>query len=182
MRLPGARAVDMAGALSLSVVVWSVGAWAASGASASEAVAAPRAVACAFAVEVDGVLRCDAEAPRDLAALCGREGPRLRHGDAVARASVCAAASPRPGAPGWGRLSGEDLAALGVPVDLNTASGAELESLPGVGPALARAIAGGRPYARVEELLRVPGIGPARLAGLRARARVSEGAGGQAGR
>ncbi len=41
--------------------------------------------ACDFAVEVDGVLRCDGEAPRDVAALCGagRASLALSHGDAV---------------------------------------------------------------------------------------------------
>jgi competence protein ComEA len=45
-------------------------------------------------------------------------------------------------------------------VSLNRASLAELESLPGVGPALARRIVAHRPYLRPEDLARVPGIGP----------------------
>ncbi|WAS97673.1 ComEA family DNA-binding protein [Nannocystis punicea] len=130
--------------------------------------------ACAFAVEVDGVLRCDDEAPRDVAALCGA-GPSsvaLSHGDSVTRESLCAAASPRPGVDGWGRMRGEDLEALAIPVDLNRASASELESLPGIGPELARRIIEGRPYASVDELDRVRGIGPARLTAVRPRARV----------
>src|SRR5690606_33348892 len=86
-------------------------------------------VACAFAVEVDGVLRCDDEAPRDLTALCGADavaGAALTHGDAVSRERVCAAEAPAPGTPGWGRMRGDDLAALNVPVDLNRASIEEL--------------------------------------------------------
>lgn len=131
-------------------------------------------VACEFAVEVDGVLRCDDEAPRDLAALCGGDVlvGALSHGDAVTREQVCAAEVPTRGAPGWGRMRGEDLAALGVPVDLNRASIEELESLPGIGPELARRIAEGRPYASVEALLRVRGIGPVRLTAVRTRVRV----------
>jgi competence ComEA-like helix-hairpin-helix protein len=52
-------------------------------------------------------------------------------------------------------------------VNLNTATRAELEALPGVGPALARRIIAGRPYRTVEDLERVPGIGPAAMAKLR---------------
>lgn len=130
--------------------------------------------ACDFAVEVDGVLRCDDEAPRDLAALCGAgsTGLVLTHGDAVTRATLCAEATPRPGATGWGRMRGEDLEALAIPVDLNRASVRELESLPGIGPELARRIVEGRPYAAVDDLSRVRGIGPTRLTAVRPRARV----------
>lgn len=45
---------------------------------------------------------------------------------------------------------------------------AKLEALPGIGKTLARRIVEGRPYATVEELERVPGIGPKRLAEIRA--------------
>lgn len=57
------------------------------------------------------------------------------------------------------------------PVDLNLAAATELESLPGIGPALAGAIVGWRtdhgPFATVDDLQAVPGIGPAKLAALR---------------
>jgi hypothetical protein len=130
--------------------------------------------ACEFAVDVDGVLRCDDEAPRDLAALCGAGSPplALAHGDAVTTATLCAVASPQPGGDGWGRMRGDDLAALSIPVDLNRAATSELESLPGIGPELARRIVEGRPYTTVDELQRVRGIGPARLTAVRPRARV----------
>lgn len=59
----------------------------------------------------------------------------------------------------------------GAPIDLNTASAAQLEGLPGVGPATAAAIVGDRerngPFASVDDLDRVPGIGAAKLAALR---------------
>jgi exodeoxyribonuclease-5 len=59
------------------------------------------------------------------------------------------------------------------PINLNTATASELRGLPGVGPALARAILSDRDaageYARAEDLRRVPGVGPkilARIVGL----------------
>lgn len=57
------------------------------------------------------------------------------------------------------------------PVNVNSASAAELEALPGVGPATAAAIVQDRdengPFASVDDLDRVAGIGPAKLAALR---------------
>jgi competence protein ComEA len=44
------------------------------------------------------------------------------------------------------------------PVDLNAASKAELETIPGIGPVLAERIIAGRPYGSVDELSRVKGI------------------------
>jgi competence protein ComEA len=55
----------------------------------------------------------------------------------------------------------------GQPIDINTATEAELESLPGVGPEIAREIIDGRPYGSVDELLRIKGIGTKRLAEIR---------------
>ena len=61
-------------------------------------------------------------------------------------------------------------------LDLNRASSAELETLPGIGPSLASAIIQYReqngPFQSVEDLLRVPGIGPTRLSQLRDLVRV----------
>lgn len=62
------------------------------------------------------------------------------------------------------------------PVDLNTATAAQLDALPGIGPATAAAIIDHRerhgPFERVDSLLDVPGIGEAKLAGLRDLVRV----------
>ena len=52
-------------------------------------------------------------------------------------------------------------------VNVNTATSAELESLPAIGPAKAQAIIANRPFATVDELDRVPGIGPATLEQIR---------------
>lgn len=58
-------------------------------------------------------------------------------------------------------------------IDVNRATAAELEALPGVGPAIARRIVDHRQregrFAGPEDLLAVPGIGPARLEELRDR-------------
>lgn len=67
-------------------------------------------------------------------------------------------------------------AASDAGVDLNRASAAELETLPGIGPSLASAIIQYReqhgPFQSVEGLLSVPGIGPTRLSQLRDLVRV----------
>jgi competence protein ComEA len=60
-------------------------------------------------------------------------------------------------------------------VNLNTASAAELDELPGVGPATAEAIIAAREehrFASVDDLLDVRGIGEAKLAELRDRVTV----------
>ncbi len=61
-------------------------------------------------------------------------------------------------------------------VNINNATAAELDQLPGVGPSTARAIVDHRsrngPFATVDDLLAVRGIGPAKLAELRAFVRV----------
>jgi competence protein ComEA len=63
----------------------------------------------------------------------------------------------------------------GAMVDIQTASAAELESLPGVGPARAQAIIAYRtrtPFRRVEDILRVEGIGRATFRTMRGRLTV----------
>lgn len=67
-------------------------------------------------------------------------------------------------------LAVEDPAA---PVDLNRADTVRLQELPGVGPALARRIVAARPFATVDDLARVRGIGPATLERLRPLLSVS---------
>ncbi len=79
-------------------------------------------------------------------------------------------------------LSGSAAPPIAVPradesrVDLNRATAAELERLPFVGPYMAGQIVAFRdrhgPFAAVDSLVRVPGIGPATLARVRGRLRV----------
>lgn len=83
--------------------------------------------------------------------------------------------SPPPGSgssPGQGGGSGTDFSSgtpsPTYPLNVNTASQAELESLPGIGPVLARAIIDYRercgPFKKIEDLLSVSGIGEKILA------------------
>lgn len=71
--------------------------------------------------------------------------------------------APPPSDPGAG--------AARTPVNLNTATAAELETLPFVGPRLAREIVASRerhgPFTSVDSLVRVPGIGPSTVRRLR---------------
>lgn len=67
------------------------------------------------------------------------------------------------------RMAPERLLAAGVPLDPQTASTAELEALPDLGPALARRLVEARattPLSSRAALLAIPGIGPHRLARL----------------
>lgn len=70
--------------------------------------------------------------------------------------------------------------AWGAPVNINTATVAELDSLPGIGPAKAQAIVDHRtqsgPFARPEDVQNVTGIGPATY--LNIAALITVGAGG----
>ena len=56
-------------------------------------------------------------------------------------------------------------------INLNSATSDQLDTLPGVGPSTAKAIISYRsrkgPFSKVEDLLNVPGIGPAKVAALR---------------
>ncbi len=71
-------------------------------------------------------------------------------------------------------VSGSDSASGGsggAPVNINTATAAELETLPRIGPTMAQRIVDYRqtegPFQTVEDLQNVPGIGPATFEGLK---------------
>ncbi|MBI3417519.1 MAG: helix-hairpin-helix domain-containing protein [Verrucomicrobia bacterium] len=57
-------------------------------------------------------------------------------------------------------------------INVNTASVDDLTLLPRVNEALARRIIAGRPYAKVDDLLKIVGIGPKTLEALRPRVSV----------
>lgn len=80
------------------------------------------------------------------------------------------------GAGGGGTGGGAGGAGGAGPVNINTATEAELETVTGIGPATAKKIVAHRenngPFASVDQLEEVPGIGPAKLEGMRAEVTV----------
>lgn len=98
-----------------------------------------------------------------LGAPCGTEPPAtVTPAQATSSSNASAGPPARPAAP--------------AVLDLNKATLAELETLPGVGPVLAQRIldyraANGR-FTSVDELREVSGIGPAKFAEIRSRVRV----------
>lgn len=77
--------------------------------------------------------------------------------------------------PASGAASKSDTA---LPVDLNTASADELAEVPGIGPTMAQRIVDWReqngPFERVEDLMKVKGIGEKSIEKLRPYVKVSK--------
>lgn len=96
-----------------------------------------------------------------------------RRAPAGAVASTPGATAPAGAAGPAGAAAGP---AAGPPIDLNTATLEQLDTLDGVGPATAQKILDERTrrgrFRSVEDLAAVPGIGPKRLAAIRSRVRV----------
>ena len=82
---------------------------------------------------------------------------------------------PTTGTSGGVSVGSGVTSAAGI-VDINSATLSDLDALPGVGPSTAQAIIDYRiangPYASVDDLLNVRGIGPSKLAAMLARVRV----------
>jgi competence protein ComEA len=90
---------------------------------------------------------------------------------AVGQTDIPVAVGGSGPASGTGGSGSTDPSTPAAPVDLNSATEAQLETLPGVGPATAAAILAYRsahgPFADVDSLDEVRGIGPAKLGQLR---------------
>lgn len=132
----------------------------------------PAASRVADAVAAAGGLTAEADRVRINLAEPLSDGARLwvpavgeGTGPEVVPLTAGASESGRAGAGGGLRAS---------PVDINQADEAALEQLPGIGPALAAAIVEHRrragPFATVDELIEVSGIGPAKLELIRPQA------------
>ena len=95
----------------------------------------------------------------------------LKPGPAPRQRGVTTRTRPLTG-PGFGRDGIDEDPELPL-VNVNRASGAELQSLPGIGPSLAERILDFRaregPFRAPEDLLRVSGIGPGTLERIRSR-------------
>ena len=78
---------------------------------------------------------------------------------------------PMPTVPGAFPIIGVPSTTITPLVNLNSATSAQLDTLPGVGPSTAKAIISYRnrkgPFGKVEDLLNVPGIGPSKVAAIR---------------
>jgi len=117
------------------------------------------------AIDAAGGTAADADLDQlNLAAPVG-DGVQVRvPRDGETLAAPITPASPAPGDGGQGAGPATAM------VDLNRATAGELEQLPGIGPSLAAAIVTWRtdhgPFGRVDDLLDVPGIGPAKLSAL----------------
>ena len=97
-----------------------------------------------------------------------------RRGEGAPPAGVGSAGTAA--AAGAGPPTGPRVPTPDAPLDLNLVDEAQLETLPGVGPAIARAVVAFRQrrgrFRSVDELIDVPGIGPAKLGTIRALVRV----------
>ena len=90
--------------------------------------------------------------------------PRLRPSRTTVPTSV-------PAVPGAVPIIGAPITTVSTLINMNSATSDQLDTLPGVGPSTAKAIISYRnrkgPFGKVEDLLNVPGIGPAKVGAIR---------------
>ncbi|MCX5756965.1 MAG: ComEA family DNA-binding protein, partial [Candidatus Hydrogenedentes bacterium] len=92
------------------------------------------------------------------------------HGTGSVETPAPAEMNPRAGAKESGATPKANDAPKSGPLDLNSATAEELDALPGIGPKLAAEIIAYRtrsPFASVDDLTNVPGIGKRKLEALR---------------
>jgi competence protein ComEA len=127
------------------------------------------------AVAAAGGLRADADPDRVNLAAPLVDGSRVVVPTVGQEPATELATVPPPNGAGEtatpGTATGADAATPGAPLPLNSATAAQLDELPGVGPSTAQAILDHReregPFTSVEGLLDVRGIGEAKLEALR---------------
>ncbi len=91
----------------------------------------------------------------------------------IAPAAVPTSPAPAPPAPRAAVKGGAKHSPEMEPIDLNRATEAQLATLPGIGPTLAKRIADARPFSAVADLRKVKGIGAKTFAGLELHVTVS---------
>ena len=126
-----------------------------------------------LAVLLVGVMLAAGTAPFQL----GASGPAFPPPPAPQMANPSAhEASTSPAVGTAGHEAGE--LRLPTPLNVNTANAEGLQTLPGIGPALAERIVADReargPFRTPEDLLRVPGIGPKRWERIRPLVQLTE--------
>lgn len=121
--------------------------------------------------------------PATVAAAAAKAGLRLRIPQAAARTQLVSGQSLEiiGGKSGvrikLGRMPGAALLALGLKLDLNTASLGDLLLVPHLRPGIAAAIVAGRsrkPWANLDDLLEIRGVGPKTIQKLRAYLEASK--------
>lgn len=127
----------------------------------------PAGARVADVIAAAGGVTADADPAAVLLAAMVADGERVY----VPRVGEVPPAPVGPAGAGGSAANGAAESEPAGPVNLNAATEAELDSLPGVGPATAAAIVAHRetagPFASVDQLLDVRGIGPAKLEALR---------------